>query len=310
MPQTFFVSSLQYLRIGTFSNFVGSKTLLKNGWKIVSPCQQKVVLPLVPYGQRIPWRVTTQCVAKYSSDSIDKKETYLPEPTGQQGTFDYRVFIVKNQKRISPWHDIALFFDEKQKILNFVNEIPKGESGKFEIATKEALNPIKQDVKNGALRFYKYGPSLINYGALPQTWEDPEIKDPVTTFGGDNDPLDVLEIGTEVLVTGGVYQVKVLGALALIDGEETDWKIFAIRVHDKLAERVHHLEDYEALFPGSLEKVKDWFRLYKTAEGKGENRYGYEGRFLDKERALQVIEECHAAWKKLRANAFHKELAI
>lgn len=31
----------------------------------------------------------------------------------------------------------------------------------------------------------------MNYGALPQTWENPTIRDPRTNFGGDNDPIDV-----------------------------------------------------------------------------------------------------------------------
>lgn len=33
-------------------------------------------------------------------------------------------------------------------------------------------NPIKQDVKNGKLRFHPYNIHW-NYGMLPQTWEDP-----------------------------------------------------------------------------------------------------------------------------------------
>lgn len=133
--------------------------------------------------------------------------------------------------------------------------------------------------------------------------------DPETGLGGDNDPLDLLEVGSEVLKTGGVYQVKPLGALALIDGDETDWKIFAIRIDDENASRIHSLDDMEKIFPGVLDRVRDWFRLYKTAEGKGENRYGYNGQYLDRNKAIQVIKECHEAWKKLRAEmAFQKEL--
>jgi inorganic pyrophosphatase len=41
----------------------------------------------------------------------------------------------------------------------------------------EAGNPIKQDIKKGALRFYPY-PINWNYGMLPQTWEDPEQEHP------------------------------------------------------------------------------------------------------------------------------------
>ena len=46
---------------------------------------------------------------------------------------------------------------------NYVCEIPKFTKAKMEIATKEKLNPIAQDIKKGALRFY-HGPIFWNYG--------------------------------------------------------------------------------------------------------------------------------------------------
>lgn len=92
------------------------------------------------------------------------------------------------------------------------------------------FNPIKQDVKNGQLRFYKWGDMMFNYGAFPQTWEDPKLVHPDTQKSGDNDPIDVIEIGTKQMQTGEVAPVKVLGILALIDDNETDWKVLAIQV--------------------------------------------------------------------------------
>ena len=47
---------------------------------------------------------------------------------------------------------------------------------------------------------------------------------PFTAAQGDNDPVDVVEIGTKQLRTGGVYAVKALGAYAMIDEGELDWK--------------------------------------------------------------------------------------
>ena len=44
---------------------------------------------------------------------------------------------------------------------------------------------------------------------------------------GDNDPLDVVEIGTTQLTPGAVVKVKVLGVFAMIDDGETDWKVRA-----------------------------------------------------------------------------------
>ena len=46
-----------------------------------------------------------------------------------------------------------------------------------------------------------------------------------TGYPGDNDPLDVCEIGIRQIGTGQVRAVKVLGVLAMIDDDETDWKV-------------------------------------------------------------------------------------
>lgn len=46
--------------------------------------------------------------------------------------------------------------------------------------------------------------------------------DPNTEAKGDNDPLDVCEIGQRVWARGDVRQVKVLGTVALIDEGNAD----------------------------------------------------------------------------------------
>ena len=94
----------------------------------------------------------------------------------------------------------------------------------------EKLNPIKQDIKKEKLRFvcncFPHHGYIWNYGALPQTWEDPGHTDADTGCKGDNDPLDVCEIGFRVAKRGEVRRVKILGCLALIDegdvGREMD----------------------------------------------------------------------------------------
>ena len=123
---------------------------------------------------------------------------------GTPGQEDFRIQFVEDKKMISPWHDISLRSGE---YFNFVNEIPKFTKAKFEIATKEKLNPISQDKKNGKLRDY-CGPIFWNYGAFPQTWEDPNIIHPICQCKGDNDPLDVVEIGSKALETGTVHEVN------------------------------------------------------------------------------------------------------
>ncbi|CAJ0962140.1 unnamed protein product [Ranitomeya imitator] len=65
-----------------------------------------------------------------------------------------------------------------------------------------------------------------------RTWENPSHIDVNTGFGGDNDPIDVCDIGTKVCERGEVIKVKILGTLALIDEGETDWKLIVINVED------------------------------------------------------------------------------
>jgi len=43
--------------------------------------------------------------------------------------------------------------------------------------------------------------------------------------GGDNDPLDVCEIGLRQIAVGAVRPVKVLGILCMLDEGEADWKV-------------------------------------------------------------------------------------
>ncbi len=55
------------------------------------------------------------------------------------------------------------------------------------------------------------------FGLMLQTWEDPTHIDKDTNAKGDNDPLDVCEIGQAVGFTGQIKQVKALGVMALLD---------------------------------------------------------------------------------------------
>jgi inorganic pyrophosphatase len=62
---------------------------------------------------------------------------------------------------------------------------------------------------------------------------------------GDNDPLDVVEIGSATAKSGDVYKVKPLTALGLVDDGELDWKIIVINVDDPAAGSVNDVQDVE-----------------------------------------------------------------
>uniref|UniRef100_A0A669QG41 inorganic diphosphatase n=1 Tax=Phasianus colchicus TaxID=9054 RepID=A0A669QG41_PHACC len=167
----------------------------------------------------------------------------------------------------------------------------------------EPLNPIKQDTKKGKPRYvaniFPHKGYIWNYGALPQTWEDPNHTDKITGCCGDNDPVDVCEIGSKVRSSGEVVQVKVLGVLALLDEGETDWKIIAIGVDDPEAQKIHDINDVRKHKPGYLEATIDWFRCYKVPDGKPENHFAFNGEFKDKDFAVEIIKSTHEYWKAL-----------
>ncbi|KAI5625229.1 inorganic pyrophosphatase 2, mitochondrial isoform X1 [Silurus asotus] len=229
---------------------------------------------------------------------------YLREERGRANSPEYRIYLkTSHGKYISPFHDIPLYAPDPQIIFNMVVEVPRWSNAKMEIATKEALNPIKQDVKKGKLRYvaniFPHKGYIWNYGALPQTWEDPNHTDKDTNCCGDNDPLDVCDIGTKVCSSGQVIQVKVLGILALIDEGETDWKVIAINTDDPDADKLHSIEDVRVNRPGHLEATVEWFRKYKIPDGKPENRFAFNAQFKDKDFSVEVIKSMHSCWKAL-----------
>ncbi|KAF8424686.1 inorganic diphosphatase [Tirmania nivea] len=228
---------------------------------------------------------------------------YSVRKVGQPNTLDHRIFIEKDGSPISSFHDIPLFANEQKTLLNMIVEIPRWTNAKMEISKEETLNPIKQDIKKGKLRYvrncFPHKGYLWNYGAFPQTWEDPKHIHPETKAKGDNDPLDVCEIGELVGTPGQIKRVKVLGVMALLDEEETDWKVIVIDEKDPLAPKLNDIEDVERHLPGLLRATNEWFRIYKIPDGKPENQFAFSGECKNKKYANDVIRETHEAWQRL-----------
>jgi len=223
----------------------------------------------------------------YSVKQVEKPET-----------LEHRVFFYKGNQIISPFHDIPLWVNQQHHIANMVVEIPRGTQPKLEISKSDPMNPIKQDVKNGKLRIVamKYP---FNYGAFPQTWENPAVVHPDTNAKGDNDPLDVVELSGSVGTIGEVRHVKILGTYAMIDEGETDWKIVAIDVNDPAAAQLNDASDIERVLPGRLKEVFEFLRDYKIPDGKPANQFAFGGELKDRNFALHIIEDTYGEWRKL-----------
>lgn len=238
------------------------------------------------------------CIFILISVSQQTDESLLSQP--DLVMLNSELFFEQRGGIISPWHDIdlQLSFDSEVGSLfaNMVVEIPKGTTEKMEVDTTSDFNPIKQDTdENGALRFLSK-PSAWNYGMLSQTFADPSrlFEDPklIGLFQGDGDPLDVVELGSRPLERGEIVPVRILGALALIDQGELDWKILAIATDNQASNEELHIP------AETVEQIRDWFRTYKSEQGKPENFFGFEGNAQPVDVALRVIQTAHFDWKQ------------
>lgn len=231
---------------------------------------------------------------------------YWIRTVGKQGTPDYSVYLQKGEKEapISFFHDIPLQPENApNNVFNMVVEVPRWSNAKLEVSKKLSLNPIVQDTKKGKLRYvsnvFPFSGYIHNYGAIPQTWEDPCYEDENTKLKGDDDPVDVCDIGQKIGFTGQIKQVKVLGALAMLDEGETDWKIIAIDNADPLADKMDDIDDVEKHMPGLLDATRSWFRNYKIPDGKPANEFAFDGQFKNKQFALDIIGSTNAHWRQL-----------
>lgn len=104
-------------------------------------------------------------------------------------------------------------------------------------------NPLRQETvdegQKQLLRHFRNGFIPFNYGFLPQTIEDPVELEPMSGFPGDGDPLDVVELSETPLPVGALCRAKVLGAMCLIDQNETDWKILVVNEDSELTRKLN-----------------------------------------------------------------------
>jgi len=58
---------------------------------------------------------------------------YTTRHVGAAHTLDYRIFVEKDGVPVSPFHDIPLYANEQQTILNMVVEVPRWTNAKQEV---------------------------------------------------------------------------------------------------------------------------------------------------------------------------------
>ena len=58
----------------------------------------------------------------------------------------------------------------------------------------------------------------------------------------------------------------------------------------------------ERVLPGTIDVMREWLRLYKTVDGKPENKFGMEERAMGREYTMAVVQETHEFWRKLTSS--------
>ncbi|ETW52159.1 hypothetical protein PFUGPA_05774 [Plasmodium falciparum Palo Alto/Uganda] len=223
---------------------------------------------------------------KISNIFINNKKTYMLKYNNNINEENF--FISYFEKKddnfvpISPWHHIDLKNDDGT--YNMIVEITKYNYIKLEIQLREKFNVIKQDKKKGKLRYY-HNSIYWNYGALPQTYEYPKHiyqnkskkNKEALLFTGDNDPLDILDIGSACLKIGQVVPVK---------------------KEDKHYEDINSLSDIEKYYPHTLSLLLEWFRSYKMADTKKLNLISKQ--LYDKKESEDLIMKTHHYYLEFR----------
>eukprot|EP00547_Thalassionema_nitzschioides_P003051 CAMPEP_0194207818 /NCGR_PEP_ID=MMETSP0156-20130528/6458_1 /TAXON_ID=33649 /ORGANISM="Thalassionema nitzschioides, Strain L26-B" /LENGTH=1152 /DNA_ID=CAMNT_0038934675 /DNA_START=73 /DNA_END=3531 /DNA_ORIENTATION=+ len=302
-----------------FISISGTKMrlLARNGATPCSPTNiptDLVQANCIPSGFMVPkgWEGVVDYY-KHSAETerfIPWSRPILPAPKHERtktdgGHFGSTSFRLQHLDYPSFWHDVPMkptFSNpalNEPTMINLITEIPRMVTAKMEVSKERSHNIIAQDTnKDGSPRYYTYGTPFFNYGLIAQTWEDPNVKSRAG-HAGDNDPLDVIELGSSVLEMGSVTPCRVLGSLELIDEGETDHKVLCLSVNDvRFGDDVRTVSDLERVYPNTLARLVDWLQRYKTSDGKPENR-------LDSttpksvEDTLRIIDETHQRWRAL-----------
>lgn len=64
---------------------------------------------------------------------------YAVRKNGTANNPDYRIYIEKDGTVVSPFHDIPLYANEQQTVLNMVVEIPRWTNAKMEVGSTMGL---------------------------------------------------------------------------------------------------------------------------------------------------------------------------
>ena len=133
-------------------------------------------------------------------------------------------------------------------------------------------DPVKYelDKDTGAMFVDRFMSSAMhypcNYGYVPHTLSD------------DGDPVDVLVLTPNPLISGSVVRCRPVGVLKMTDESGDDAKVLAVPV-DKLCKTYRNVQDFRDITTPVLDQIAHFFEHYKDLdEGKWVRVEGWAGK--------------------------------
>lgn len=160
------------------------------------------------------------------------------------------------------------------KVISVIIEIPKDSAIKYEFDRETKKIKVDRILRDG----FKYP---ANYGFIE------------TALDWDGDELDVLVYSPEVFMPGVELEIKIIGAMRMIDEGETDTKLIGVHQDDYRLSEINGLND---LPQDWLDGVKEFFSTYKNWK-KGPGTTKVPG-FEDADWAWKEYQECFKLMKE------------
>ena len=160
--------------------------------------------------------------------------------------------------------------------MNLVVEIPAGSSNKYEYFAEAGVMALDRVLHSSV----KYP---FDYGFIPNTLAE------------DGAPLDAMVIMGEPTFAGCLIKARPIGVLDMHDSGAYDGKILCIPVADP---RQKAIDSIKQIAPAQLEDVAEFFRTYKSLEGRVVVIDGWK----DSEAVQPLLNQCINAAKKISEN--------
>lgn len=180
----------------------------------------------------------------------------------------------------SPLH-LADELDRDRLTVRAIIETPAGSNAKFTFDPQSGLYTISKMLPVGLAM-------PLDFGFVPSTW------------GGDNDPLDIMLLHEVALPTGCFVTARLIGAIDVQQGERGSGE--GPERNDRLVARLadsrrwDHIDRIEQLGERFMTELNRFFETYKDLRGETYEVLAVSG----PERAVELIEEAAERFKTVR----------